>query len=398
MEKLFSTGEIAGIRFKNRLIRSATHEGMADAEGRPLPVLSELYTKIARGGAGGIITGEAAVSPAGKSSGHHSLMIHHDDLIPAYKELTRAVHEFDTPLVLQLQHCGRQTAARATGTTPIAPSAVWDRFYSEEMPREMDEGDIKGVIKDFAAAVVRAREAGFDGVQYLAAHGYLLSQFLSRYTNRRTDRWGGSLENRFRIVNEIFRETRNAVGDYPLLVKLNAFDARKNGMRIEEAVEISRMLEAAGCDGIEVSNGVFEDGLNSVRGPKLPLDAAYVHLPQYKNFSSFKKKLYRVIGPLLIKSFRPYYNYNVAAAARIKKAVSIPVMVVGGVHRLADMREIVDGGTADYISMSRPFIIEPDIVDRLSSGRQAASRCILCNYCSIGIAVGQLKCYYGKVR
>ncbi len=398
MEKLFSPVDAAGIRFKNRIIRSATHEGMADADGRPLPALKELYLRIARGGAGGIITGEAAVSLEGKSSGFNSLMIHRDGLVPRYRELVDAVHELQVPVILQLQHCGRQTSSKATGTTPMAPSAVRDRFYSDEVPGEMTEDDIYRVIGDFAAAAARARDAGFDGVQLHVAHGYLLSQFLSRHTNRRNDRWGGPLENRFRIVEEIFRETRKAVGEYPVMAKLNAYDAQKKGMSLGEAADIAPMLEQAGCGCIEVSCGTFEDGLNSIRGPKLPLDAAYAWLPEYKNFSAFKKKLYRVIGPALIKLHKPWYNYNVDAAAAIKQAVSIPVMVVGGIHKLEDMKKIVDDGRADFVSLSRPFIIEPDIVKRLESGRQAESRCILCNFCSIGLGIGPLRCYYGRVR
>lgn len=398
MSRVFEPASLCGMRLRNRIVRSATHEGLADERGAPTQALASLYRRLARGGAGLIITGEAAVMSNGKSAGHGSLMIHSDKLIPAYRRLVKAVHELDTPVVLQLQHCGRQTNSRATGERTVAPSPLHDRFYRDDVPRELPEDEIRLVIERFAQGAWRAREAGFDGVQLLAAHGYLLSQFLSRHTNHRNDRWGGTLENRFRILGEIIRLCRRRLGAFPIMVKLNAFDGAPRGMRLDESVRIAAMLEKAGCNAIEVSCGIFEDGLNTARGRSIPVDAAFAFLSPYKDFSPPKKLLFRALAPLLIRRHRPFENYNVPAAAAIKRAVSIPVMVVGGIKRLDDMEGILEGGAADFVSMARAFVIEPDIVKRLQSGAQRESRCLSCNYCSIGLMAAPLRCYYGRIR
>lgn len=398
MSRVFEPATLCGIRLRNRIVRSATHEGLADERGAPTPALAALYRRLASGGAGLIITGEAAVMTNGRSAGHGSLMIHDDKLIPSYRRLVKAVHALDTPVVLQLQHCGRQTSSKATGEIPVAPSPLHDRFYRDDVPRELSGDEIQLVIECFAQAARRAREAGFDGVQLLAAHGYLLSQFLSRHTNHRNDRWGGALENRFRILGEIIRLCRRRLGAFPIMVKLNAYDGAPHGMRLDESIRVAVMLEEAGCDAIEVSCGIFEDGLNTARGRSIPVDAAFAFLSPYKDFSPPKKLLFRALAPLLIRRHRPFENYNVPAAAAVKRAVSIPVMVVGGITRLDDMEAILEGGAADFISMARAFVIEPDIVNRLRSGAQRESRCLKCNYCSIGLMVAPLRCYYGMIK
>ena len=148
-----------------------------------------------------------------------------------------------------------------------------NKFYSEDMPKPLAEGEIEEIIDNFVKAIERAKRAGFDGVQLHAAHGYLLSEFLSPYSNHRQDQWGGTTENRFRIIGEIYDRARRVVGDYPLLVKLNAYDGRKGGMRVDEALRVARLLEESGCAAIEVSCGTTEDGMYMTRGPKLPIDA-----------------------------------------------------------------------------------------------------------------------------
>ncbi|MCP3899932.1 MAG: NADH:flavin oxidoreductase, partial [Desulfobacteraceae bacterium] len=245
-ENAFASTSLAGIVFKNKIIRSATHEGMADEKGFPQNKLIQLYTRLAKGGAGAIITGYAGVQQDGKSPMINMLMIDNDDVIPAFKELTDAVHQHETPIVLQIAHCGRQTRSKITGFGTRGPSARRDNFYSEDLPKELTEKEIHIIIDNFVSGAQRAKIAGFDGIQLHMAHGYLLSDFLSSYSNNRSDQWGGSLENKYRIVKMIFRKIKEEIGDYPVLVKMNAFDGRKNGMNISEAVKIAKMLEQSG--------------------------------------------------------------------------------------------------------------------------------------------------------
>ena len=394
---IFEEASLAGIKLKNRIIRSATHEGMADEKGFPTENLKKLYIRLAKGEVGAIITGYAGVQADGKSSLFAMSMIDSDESIPAYRETTNAVHEYGTPIILQIAHCGRQTRSKSTGLRTVAPSSLRDAFYNEDMPKELSEDEINEIIDNFVSAIVRANQAGFDGVQLHAAHGYLLSEFLSSYSNRRKDNWGGSTENKYRIVAEIFRRAKEQVGDFPILVKMNAHDGRKNGMKIEEAVGIARMLEQSGCAAIEVSCGVFEDGLYTMRGEKLPADAAMQYTFKYKKLPTLVKAIAKPLLTAFMKQPKPLLKYNLEAAMQIKKAVKIPVIVVGGINNMDDINHLIKDCNMEFVSMSRPFIIEPNIAAKFKQGTQTVSKCIMCNYCAIIGEEKPLKCHYGKL-
>lgn len=397
MKTVFEYTQIAGIKLKNRVIRSATYEGMADENGFPTEKLKNLYIRLAKGGVGAIITGFTVVQADGKSSASTDAMIDNDKSILAYKEITDTVHEYGTPIIMQISHCGRQTRSPITGMPIVAPSALRDTFFNEDMPEELSEDKINEIINNFVSAIIRARKAGFDGVQLHLAHGYLLSEFLSSYTNHRKDRWGGSTENKYRIIDEIFKKAKEQVDDYPILVKINAHDGRKSGMRIEEAVKIAQMLEDSGCAAIEVSCGTAEDGLYTMRGKKLPVEAAMEYVFKYKNIPGFVKTIAKPILKAIMKQPKPLLKYNLDAATRIKKAVSIPVIVVGGINNMDDIDDIIKNKNMDFVSMCRPFIIEPDIVNKFNKGTQTRSKCIMCNYCIMIAEEKPLKCYYGRL-
>ena len=223
MKTVFEHTQIAGIKLKNRIIRSATFEGMTDENDFPTEKLKNLYIRLAKGGVGAIITGFVGVQADGKSNALANAMIDNEKSIPAYKELADAVHEYDTPIIMQISHCGRQTRSKLTGLPIVAPSALRHKFYSEDMPKELSEDGIFEIIDGFVSAIIRARKAGFDGVQLHLAHGYLLSEFLSTHSNRRRDQWGSSTENKYRIIDEIFKKAKEQVGDYPILAKNQCF-------------------------------------------------------------------------------------------------------------------------------------------------------------------------------
>jgi len=188
------------------------------------------------------------------------------------------------------------------------------------------------------------------------------------------------------------------VGDYPILIKLNAYDGRKGGMRIEEAVEIARLLEESGCSAIEVSCGTAEDGFHTARGEKLPIDAILKHTFKFKSLPGWAKMLMRPFANLLSPPVKPISNYNVEAAQAIKAKVNIPVIVVGGIASLSDIRDLLENSKADFVSMCRPFIIEPGIVKKFQEGKEDRSRCIRCNYCMVVAEERPLRCYYGKLK
>jgi len=394
---VFEPAILAGIRLKNRIIRSATHEGMADGKGFPTEKLKKLYIRLAKGDVGAIITGYAAIQADGKSPLFAMTMIDNDNCIPVYREITEAVHEHGTPIIMQIAHCGRQTRSKITGLQTVAPSAIRDAYYSEDMPKELSEDGINEIIVNFVLAIIRAKQAGFDGVQLHLAHGFLLSEFLSSYSNHRKDRWGGSTENKYRIISEIFKRAKEHVDDYPILVKINAHDGRKNGMRTGEAIQIVRMLEKSGCAAIEVSCGVVEDGLYTARGEKLPADAAMEYNFKYKNIPKPIKKIAKPVFKTFMKQPKPLLKFNLDSTVQIKKAVNIPVIVVGGINNIRDISYIIEEQNVDFVSMSRPFIIEPNIVRKFYESMQTGSKCIMCNYCSIIGEEEPLRCYLGKL-
>jgi len=354
MSILFKPGNIAGLELKNRLVRSATAERMCDEDGRPEQAMIELYANLARGGVGLIITGHAFVHESGKA---HSTMtaVHRDDLIPSLRALSEVVHREGggkrsggskrSGVVMQINHAGRQTSEETIGRTPVAPSPV-SRVKGGPRPHELTEAEIEELVGAFGRAAGRAKAAGFDGVQLHGAHGYLINQFCSPASNWRRDRWGGSIARRLRFLEEVAAAARDEVGgDYPLLIKLGIQDSVRDGLTLDDGVEIVRHLADWGLDAVEISGGM---GATSARKDILrPEDEAYF-LPQ---------------------------------ARRAREATDLPLILVGGMRSLAVMESILEEGTADFISMSRPLIREPDLPNQWREGRTEPAACISCNSC-----------------
>ncbi|MFH1078721.1 MAG: NADH:flavin oxidoreductase [Pseudomonadota bacterium] len=393
--QVFETSSLASIRMKNRILRSATYEGMCDALGHPQPSYYKLYEKVSGGGTGAMITGYVAVNRTGRMPRFMGI-IDDDAYIDEFGKLSTIVHANDTPIIMQIAHCGGLSTKAVTNTEPVAPSPFVNKL-SRQKARKLSHPEIEEIISDFVKAIIRVRQAGFDGVQLHAAHGYLLSEFLSPHVNKRTDQWGGTTENRCRIIIEILERARKQVGDYPILIKISAYDFDKGGMRIDESIKIARMLESAGCSAIEVSCGGINDSFPSIRSNGFPVKAVLAFVSPFKKIPAPVKFLASTIMRFTMKSYVPLFNYNVDAAVQIKKNVSIPVIVVGGIHKLTDIQDIICNKGIDYISMCRPFIIEPTIVKKFQEDKQSESRCINCSYCLMGVMSAPLRCYYGKI-
>ncbi len=351
---IFDPITVCNLDLQNRFVRSATHEFMAEKDGTPTSRLGDLYEELAKNEVGLIITGYSYVLPGGQSDIYQQ-GIYDDRFIEPYLKITDRVHRYRSKILLQIVHGGRQASFSDEFPVPIAPSGIKDG-HSAAIPREMTDAEILAVIEAFTKAAVRAKKAGFDGVQLHCAHGFLLSNFISPYTNRRTDRWGGSVENRARIVMEIVRRIKEEAGDdFPVLVKLNATDGFRPGslkgelgLDISQSVEIAKLLEQAGVCAIEVSGGIGEAGGVTIRTAiNSPAKEAY-----FKEYSK-----------------------------AIKGAVDIPVILVGGIRSLSIIDYLLENGFADLISMSRVFISEPDIVLKFKSGEAKKARCVSCNLC-----------------
>jgi len=337
------------VELRNRLVRSATAEQMStEPAGEATPTQAALYRELARGGVGLIITGHAYVAPQGKA---HTEMLgaHADELIPGLHTLADAAHAEGGKIALQINHGGRQCSWQAV-TQPVAPSAV--ATHNGRIPREMTHDEISSAIDAFAQAARRARLAGFDAVQLHGAHGYLIGQFLSPHTNRRTDAWGGDFERRLRFLAAVCEAVRGRVGrDYPVLIKLGMsdnLDQVPDGLAPEDGVRIAGRLSGLGLDAIEVSGG-------------------------YGGRSDFNGRL--GVGTKVPEA------YFRSLAQQAKAATTLPVILVGGLRSRAVMDDVLASGDADLISICRPLICEPGLPNRLQSGEVTASACISGNRC-----------------
>jgi len=392
--KVFETTVLSGVKLSNRIFRSGTVLGLGDGQGRPTAESIDKHVALAKGGVGGIFTEGIAVLKNGVHIGLNPLVFDSKDCIADYKKMTDAVHEYNTPIFMQVFHAGRQTRSAVTGENTIAPSALRDNFFDEDMPKAMTDSQVKEMIDKFVFAIEGAQKAGFDGAQLMAGHGYLLSEFLSAHSNQRQDQWGGSTQNRFRIIREIFVKARKRVGHFPILIKMNAYDHQPEGMRLNESIQIAKMLENVGCDAIEVSNGCMDDGLSTIRVPELLTEPIEEYSFKLKDKPYIAKKFVSAILPLVVDIHQPLYNYNVCAAKDIKNSVNIPVIVVGGIRDMQDINQIIRSNMADYVAMSRPFIVEPDIVNSFKAQQVDSSGCVSCGLCMLSLEQLSVECHY----
>jgi 2,4-dienoyl-CoA reductase-like NADH-dependent reductase (Old Yellow Enzyme family) len=362
--------KIGNLKIKNRFVRSATYEGMAH-EGHVTDKHVELYKDLAEGGVGLIITGYTYVQKSGIAFAE-KMGIHNDELISGLRRIADIVHEHseDCKIALQLVHCGRQS--RPLKNT-LAPSAVLEKL-TNKMPKEMSTEEIGETIEAFAQGVRRAKEAGFDAVQLHGAHGYLISEFLSPYTNKRTDEYGGSTENRFRFVEEIYKRSVELVGkDFPILIKINGDDFLDGGVTVEESKNIASKLSKLGFAAIEVSGGMWE----TVKRSKKELGWKPTFIPESRMFVGTKNEV----------------AYNLPSAKEIKKVIDVPLILVGGINSLDLVEQILAEGSADFVSLCRPLIREPALPNRWLKGiGESKVECIYCNGCMSSLMTTGLRC------
>jgi 2,4-dienoyl-CoA reductase-like NADH-dependent reductase (Old Yellow Enzyme family) len=382
MSILFTPKNIGNVELPNRFVNSATYEGTAQETGEASDELIEKYVRLAKGGVGLTITGMMYVHPSGRAYKYQTA-IHHDNMIGGLKKLVDAVHEAGGKIAFQLAHGGRQTTKDMIGRTPLGPSSRGRDPINFVKPKEMIEDEIIEMIQAFGAAVRRAVEAGADAIQLHAAHGYLINEFLSPFFNMRKDKWGGSEENRFRFLEEVLREVRGALPEgFPILIKLTTNDyTPKEGVRPPLAARYAGRLAELGVEGVEVSCGTTNYSyMNMSRG-----DVPTAEL--LRSLSWWEKP----IGRLMIGKLEGKYNleegYNLEAAKMIRPVLGdIPLLLVGGMRTVSHMEEVLEDGHADFISMSRPFIREPFLVNKIKEGIMGKVSCVSCNRCLAAVA------------
>jgi 2,4-dienoyl-CoA reductase-like NADH-dependent reductase (Old Yellow Enzyme family) len=296
--------------------------------------------------------------------------VHGEAFIPTIE----AVHQRGAKIFAQLNHAGSQS--RCDDVVPIAPSVV-DNAQTGRTPVEATEAEIREVIAAYNSAACRVRDAGFDGVHLHAGHGYLLSSFLSPASNKRRDDWGGSLANRQRLLLEVVAAVREGAQDLPVTVKLGTRDFVEGGLTLHDALATAQELERASVAAIEVSAGLTSSALETVR--------------TYTGVTRRRAAQDKLVHRLFAKT-RPE-GYFAEEALRVKQRVSIPVILVGGLRTVEYMSGIVRNGIADFVSLARPLIREPDLVRQIEAGRRGLVDCTSCNICLMHEGVHSLRCW-----
>ena len=347
---IFSEGRIGRLVIPNRLVMAPVDTNFADYEGKVSEKMLAYYGMRAGGGVGMVIVENSQVEgPRGKNT-IRQLCVSDDRFITGLKRLAFAIHKHHVPAILQLHHAGRQTTREITGgLQPVAPSAIPCKNLGER-PRALMKDEIEEIENRFAKAAVRAKTAGFDGIELHGAHGYLIGQFMSPYTNHRKDEYGGDFEGRMRFPLRIIEKVRAAVGDdYPILFRLSADEFVKGGITLEESRKIAKRLEEAGVDALDVSAGIYES-------------------------------LVTILEPM---SYRE--GWRVYLAREIKEMVSIPVITVGNIRYPKTVEKILARGEADFVAMGRALIADPEWPLKAKEGREEEIRyCISCNEGCLG--------------
>ena len=366
MTNLFDQTTINGMTLPNRFVRSATWEGMANDDLTASQRLIDLMVELAEGGVGLIITGLTAVTKDGTGT-PWGLGIYNDTYIPDLTKMTDAVHESNGKIMAQIAHHGVQGNPQVSGTQLIGPSVFPAIGGEGPASRAMTDADIQRIVKAFGEAGYRSKQAGFDGIQLHGAHGYLLSEFLSPHFNKRTDEYGGSLENRSRFVLEVYQSIRDAVGsDYPVTIKLNSEDFLEHGLTVEEMLQVASMLEKQGIDAIELSGGT-----------------TMAILTGNPNASWGR-----------VEKTEVYYR---EAIRLLRERVKVPLILVGGIRSYEIAEKLVKDGHTDYIAICRPLIREPNLINRWKSGDTRKSECVSDNACIMQAIEGKgVQCVHIK--
>lgn len=374
---LFNAGHIGRLQIKNRLIMAPMVRNYADEQGRMTERYLAHLKRVAEGVVGAIILEAGFVSPEGRGF-RNELGLHSDAVIDGLHSAARVAHEQGARMGIQLYHAGRQTTARICGEQPVAPSAIPCPLM-QELPRTLDRAEIHALVRAYGSAARRAKAAGLDFVEIHAAHGYLITQFLSPFSNRRTDVYGGNTDNRRRFLSEIIDAVRKETGpEYPVSVRISADEMVPGGFGPSDGVDLARWLEEKGVDAVHVSAG---------------------------NYASYARG--RMIPPMAVED-APLLKY----AAQIKQAVSIPVIAVGKLHTPALAEVVLESGQADFIALGRELLADPDWPRKAEEGLAAEIHaCIACNqgcisrlfeqrdvWCTINPACGREREFSGLVH
>lgn len=386
--KIFTPVTIGPVTLRNRVIRSAAFENMAYGNS-PSQELIDYHTAVSRGGVGMTTVAYAAVCESGLSFDGQLWM--RKEIVPELKRLTDSVHSYGAKASIQLGHCGNMTHRATCHCMPVGASGGFN-LYSPTFVRKLRKDEIYNLVEDFGTATALAREAGFDCVEIHAGHGYLISQFLSPYTNRRHDEFGGSLENRMRFMQMVIRKVLEVAGDdLGVIVKMNMHDGFKKGMQTEECLEVARELERLGVHALVLSAGFVSKAPMEVMRGAMPLKTL-AHYMDMKKFWWLKAGL-ALAGRWMIPTVPYSEGYFLEDAKKFRAAVRLPLIYVGGLISKAKMEEVLDAGF-EGLQMARALVHDTDFVNKLRDGSLECSGCKHSNYCIGRMYTLQMRCHH----
>lgn len=388
LQKAYTPIQLRGLELKNRFIKTATYEGMCD-HGIPTQQLIDFHSRNAEGGIALTTVAYGAVNPDGRT--HEDQMYLHAGVAQPLKNLTTAVHKAGGKASIQLTHCGFFSSnKKLSSNKPLGPSRVLNAYgimSGNAFSRAMTIEEVHETANDFAKAAVFSRDVGFDAVEIHMGHGYLLSQFLSSGVNKRKDEYGGSLENRMRLPLEVIAETRKAIGEeFPIIVKMNLSDGFKGGLTNEDAIEVAKALENAGVDALVLSGGYTS---------KTPFYLMRGEIPIWDMAKVEKNVLQKIaivsFGRFIIRKFDFEENFFLPFAKKIRKAVKMPLIYIGGVISKSGIEEVMNENF-DMIALGRALIHDPDFILNIQNGTVEKSECNQCNICVAEMDRGGVKC------
>ncbi len=383
-EALFEPAGLGPVRLRNRIVKSGTNEGLS-REGRVTEALIEWHRRIAGGGAAMTTLAYCSVSPEGRTFRHQLLA--RPEALPGLRRFVEVVHGEGAAASIQLGHAGWFANPRAAGARPVGPSRMFSP-HAGTFSRAATEGDLERIRRDFAAATRLAAEAGFDAVEIHVGHGYLLSQFLSPWHNRRRDRFGGSLEGRARYPREVLRAVREAAGGrIAVTAKLNMEDGFRGGLRVEESLEVARWIEADGTvDALQLTGG------HTTRTPMFLMRGEVPLREMLANERSLLRRLgMRLLAPTMLRAWPYEEAFFLPEARRFRAALRLPLMLLGGLSTRASMERALAEGF-DFVALGRALIADPDLPERMRRGEASASRCTHCNRCVVEMERGGTRC------
>ena len=386
--QIFTPCNIGPVTLRNRVIRSAAFENMAYGNS-PSQDLFDYHTAVARGGVGMTTVAYAAVCQSGLSFDGQLWM--REEIIPELRKLTDAIHAEGAKASIQLGHCGNMTHRATCGCTPVGASGGFN-IYSPTIVRKLQVPEIHQLVKDFGHAVELARQAGFDCVEIHAGHGYLISQFLSPYTNHRHDEFGGSLENRMRFMRLVINEVMRVAGDdMGVVVKMNMHDGFRRGMQRAECLEVAKELERLGVHALVLSAGFVSKAPMEVMRGSMPIKTLRYYMDM-KHFWWLKAML-AMIGHILIPTV-PYKDaYFLDDALEFRAAVKMPLIYVGGMVSREGIEKVLGEGFV-AVQMARALVHDTDFVNKLRSGEVKCSQCGHSNYCIGRMYTLEMKCHH----